>query len=212
VRNVLVWTAKEGCEGKRPLPQRKSREAIIASLLADGILTEHDIAELVAQAAVDEARAIMRKQRQPPSTRKRAKPPPPPAAPPARPAPLAALPPAPPTPTAKERYRIRHWKGYNQALIQRGSLTIWLDQTTIQSWKNDTPNGLPGRDQTYTDTAILTLLTLKAVFQLALRATEGLTASILYLAQIALPIPDSSRLSRRSKTLSVPLPVQPRGD
>jgi hypothetical protein len=72
------------------------------------------------------------------------------------------------------------------------------------------PNGLPGRDYTYADTAILTMLTLKAVFHLPLRATQGLTASILRLAQIALPVPDYSTLSRRSKTLRVPLPLERR--
>lgn len=36
-----------------------SREAVIASLLADAIMTEHDIAELLAQAAAHAARACM---------------------------------------------------------------------------------------------------------------------------------------------------------
>jgi hypothetical protein len=70
---VSVWAAKEERVGKRVLPERKPREAIIARLLADGIMTEDDIAELVAQAAVDQARAIMRKQRQPTSASKPAK-------------------------------------------------------------------------------------------------------------------------------------------
>ena len=96
---------KEGMVGKRVLPERKSRETIIASLMADGIMTEDDIAELVAQAAVDEARAIMRKQRQPTSATKPAKQSTPPPAPPA---PLTPPPPAPPPPAAKDRYRIRN--------------------------------------------------------------------------------------------------------
>jgi hypothetical protein len=205
---MCAWAVKEGSVGKRVLPPRKSCEAIIASLMADGIMTEDDIAELVAQAAVDEARASMRKQRQPTSATKPAKQSAPP--PPAPLAPHTPPPPAPSPPAAKDPYRIRNWKAYNQALIQRGSLTIWLDQTSIQSWKNDTPNRLPGRDLTYTDIAILTMLTLKAVFHLPLRATQGLTASIMRLAQIMLPIPNYTTLSCRSKTLSMPLPVERR--
>jgi hypothetical protein len=190
---------------KREVVQRKSREEIIASLLADGIMSEADIAELAAQAAADEARAIMRKQRQPPA------PPKPRTSPPQAPDP-PVVPPLtpPPEPPAKDRYRIRNWKAYNQALKQRGSLTIWLEQDTIAAWKNQERNGLPGRDHTYAETAILTILTLKAVFHLPLRATEGLTASILQLARIELPIPDYSTLSRRRKTLEVPLVVERR--
>ncbi|GIV79151.1 MAG: hypothetical protein KatS3mg050_3545 [Litorilinea sp.] len=179
--------------GQRVLPERKSREAIIASLLADGILTDDDIAELVAQAAVDQARAIMRKHRQPAATKRR-KPSTPPPAPPAPPAPLTPPPPpAPPPPAANNRYRIRNWKAYNQALIQRGSLTIWFDQDALAGWTNDLPNGLPGRDITYSDTAILTMLTLKAVFHLPLRATQGLTASILRLPSLCFPFQITAR-------------------
>lgn len=172
-------------------------------LLADGILTKADIAELAAQAAADEARAIMRKQRYPPAQANLRTPP--------QPAPAApAVPPLtlPPELPAKARYRIRNWKAYNQALVQRGSLTIWIEQDTIAAWKNQERNGLPGHDYTYAETAILTRLTLKAVFHLPLRAIEGLTASLLQLARINLPIPDYSTLSRRRKTLEVPLVVE----
>jgi hypothetical protein len=68
---MWLWIAKEGYVLKRPLPERKSREALLASLMADAILAEGDTAELLIPAAVDEARAIMREQRQltsPPNT------------------------------------------------------------------------------------------------------------------------------------------------
>jgi hypothetical protein len=88
----VVVGAKEESVDKRPLPERKSREAIIASLMAD------EFAELVTQAAVDKAWAIMRKQRQLTSTSIGTPPPPPP---------TPALPPPPPsTPVAKTRYHI----------------------------------------------------------------------------------------------------------
>jgi hypothetical protein len=54
--------------------------------------------------------------------------------------------------------------------------------------------------------AITTALTLRAVFRLALRQTEGLIGSILGLLGLDLPVPDHSTLSRRAETLEVPRP------
>ena len=59
--------------------------------------------------------------------------------------------------------------------------------------------------------AILTALTLRAVFRLALRQTEGLIGSIIGLLGLDLAVPDHSTLSRRAATLEVPRP-QPRRD
>jgi Transposase DDE domain len=49
-------------------------------------------------------------------------------------------------------------------------------------------------------------LTLRAVFRLALRQTEGLIGSILKLLGLDLAVPDHSTLSRRAETLEVPRP------
>src|ERR1700745_3932594 len=54
--------------------------------------------------------------------------------------------------------------------------------------------------------AILTALTLRAVFRLALRQTEGLIGSIISLLGLTLAVPDHSTLSRRAETLDVPRP------
>jgi hypothetical protein len=47
-------------------------------------------------------------------------------------------------------------------------------------------------------------LTLRAVFRLALRQTEGLIGSLLQLLGLDLAVPDHSTLSRRAETLEVP--------
>jgi hypothetical protein len=52
--------------------------------------------------------------------------------------------------------------------------------------------------------AISTALTLRAVFRLALRQTEGLIRSILDLLGLDLAVPDHSTMSRRAETLEVP--------
>ena len=53
--------------------------------------------------------------------------------------------------------------------------------------------------------AITTALTLRAVFHLAMRQTEGLIGSIIHLLGLDLPVPDHTTLSRRAKTLSLPI-------
>ncbi len=74
------------------MAERKSREAIIASLLADGIMTEDASAALAAQAAADAVRRLVRAQQRPPRTKRPratvtpSAPAPPPAAPPEAPA------------------------------------------------------------------------------------------------------------------------------
>ena len=44
----------------------------------------------------------------------------------------------------KQHYRILNWKEYNQALINRGSLSFWLDETVISEWYNPKNNGKQG--------------------------------------------------------------------
>jgi hypothetical protein len=58
----------------------------------------------------------------------------------------------------------------------------------------------------YSPLAILTALTLRAVFRLAYRQAEGLIGSIISLLGLTLRVPDHTTLSRRSATLTVPPP------
>lgn len=192
----------------RTRPPLKSRDEVIANLLADGTMTVDEIAELAALSAADEVRKLAQQQQRlalpkPPRPVKptRAIP-----TPPSVTTPLTVEPPEPPPEKSKDRYHVRNWKAYNRALVQRGSLTIWLDDAVLAAWKNQQKNGKRGRDQTYSDTTIITMLTLKAVFGLPLRATQGLTQSLFTLAHFSVPVPDYSTLSRRQATVAVPLP------
>lgn len=63
-----------------------------------------------------------------------------------------------------------------------------------------------GGQPRYSALAIATALTLRAVFRLALRQTEGLIGSILALLGLDLAVPDHSTLSRRAETLEVVSP------
>ena len=73
------------------------------------------------------------------------------------------------TPT-KPAYRIRNWKQYNDALVRRGSLSLWVDQATLRAWRHQGPPRRGAQFQ-YSDLAIECLLTLRAVYHLTLRAT-----------------------------------------
>lgn len=109
------------------------------------------------------------------------------------------------TKKTKRTYRLRNWKHYNAALVQRGSLTLWISDDILAVWLNQQKSDKPGRSVTYTDTAIFCMATLKEVYHLPLRATKGLTLSIMKLLGVDLPVPDFSTLSRRCTTLEVTL-------
>ena len=105
----------------------------------------------------------------------------------------------------KRQYRIRNWRDYNKALVTRGSLTLWIDTRSTDTWlERDTP-ARRGRRRTYADVAILCALTLREVYHLPLRATEGLVWSILGLLKVELPAPDYTTLCRRARGLEVKL-------
>jgi transposase len=109
----------------------------------------------------------------------------------------------------KTPYRIRNWSAYNAALIARGSLTLWVDEEAVQAWRYSGPTQR-GAQYVYAEAAITCVLTLRAVYHLALRATEGLARSVFALLEAALPVPSYSTLSRRAADLSVVLGALPR--
>ena len=104
-------------------------------------------------------------------------------------------------------YRVRNWATYNKALKQRGSLSLWFSQEAIEQWYY---KGLPkrGGQFTYSDLAIETALTIKAVYHLGLRQTEGMIQSLVELLGLELDIPDYTTICRRQGELKITLPVQ----
>lgn len=105
----------------------------------------------------------------------------------------------------KQQYRIRNWPDYNKALVSRGSLTLWIDSRSTDTWLDrDTP-ARRGRRRTYADEAILCALLLREVYHLPLRATEGLVRSVLRLMKVELPAAHYSTLSRRARRLAINL-------
>ena len=110
----------------------------------------------------------------------------------------------------KQKHKVMNSAAYDASLRQRGSLTVWFTDEAVEGWRAE-PRTTPGGQPWYSPLAILTALTLRAVFRLALRQTEGLIGSIIGLLGLALTVPDHTTLSRRAKTLAVPR-LQPRRD
>ncbi len=107
------------------------------------------------------------------------------------------------SPKYKTKYRVKNWAAYDIALRERGDITVWFDEEAIGAW-NAPPSGRPGGQRRYSDLAIMTALTLRTVFHLALRQTEGFVASVIGLMGLALKTPDHTTLSRRHRSVEVP--------
>jgi IS5 family transposase len=112
----------------------------------------------------------------------------------------------------KQRYRLRNWGDYNRALVERGSLTLWVGEDALAAWREHRRTGRRGCPPTYAEAAILTMATLGEVYGLALRATEGLLSSLIRLLGAGLPVPDYTTLCRRRRSLAVALPRRPKSD
>jgi len=103
----------------------------------------------------------------------------------------------------KIKYHVRNWNKYDKALVQRGSLTVWIENGVIETWLDMNSTARRGRRRTYSDLAIECMLTLREVYHLPNRAAEGLTRSILQLLGLDLPAADHTTLSRRGRKLKL---------
>ena len=101
---------------------------------------------------------------------------------------------------AKSPYRVRNWPEYEAGLRRRGDLTIWLSEDAIKTWRAPS-SGEPGGQRVYANIAIETALTIRMVFHLPLRQTEGFLRSLADKLHVDLPVPDHTTLSRRTRRL-----------
>ncbi len=106
---------------------------------------------------------------------------------------------------AKQKHKVMNWREYDAGLRQRGCLTVWFTAEAVEAWAAE-PRTTRGGQPWYSALAILTALTLRAVFRLAYRQTEGLIGSVIGLLGLTLRVPDHTTLSRRAATLEVPRP------
>jgi hypothetical protein len=112
----------------------------------------------------------------------------------------------PPAPSAKPRYRVTNWRDYNRALVARGSITLWFHEEVLAGWRATGGKGRP-----YSDAAILAALSLRAVFRLTLRQTEGFLASLKQSLGLTIEVPHYSTFCRRAAALELPKLARPAG-
>ncbi len=118
-----------------------------------------------------------------------------------------------------QQHKVTNWPAYDTSLRQRGSLTVWFTDDAIAGWAAEPRTTRGGQPLSasltslrgiaarwYSPLAILTVLTLRAVFRLAYRQAEGLLGSVIGLLGLSLRVPDHTTLSRRAATLDVPRP------
>jgi hypothetical protein len=110
----------------------------------------------------------------------------------------------------KRLYRVRNWSDYENALVQRGSITFWMSEEFERVWLY-TGKKQRGSQFDYSDKAIEIMLSLKEIFHLPNRSVEGFVLSLFQMMRIDLPVPDHTTLSKRSQSLKVKLPKQSAG-
>lgn len=101
----------------------------------------------------------------------------------------------------KKVYRVRNWSEYNKGLVSRGSLFIWFKKEHLQSAQGH-------GNRVYSDLLICCALTLRQLYHLPYRATEGFLRSLIRLNQLDIPTPNYSTLCRRAQTLKIDLGVK----
>ena len=107
-------------------------------------------------------------------------------------------------PKYKTKYRVTNWPEYEESLVQRGDITIWMSPEAIAAWVPE-KGGTRGGQRRYSDLAIETVLTLRLLFHQPLRQAEGFLNSLFRLMGVDLRVPDHTTLSRRGQCLDVKL-------
>jgi hypothetical protein len=107
-------------------------------------------------------------------------------------------------------YKLRNWRTYNKALVNRGDISLWFEEKELLSWYSTAEADGRGRKPTYSDNCIALILTLKEVFHLTYRAVQGFVRGLLKRNGIEFSVPDYSTLSRRAGVLKVSLRNTPK--
>jgi len=103
----------------------------------------------------------------------------------------------------KKSYRVANWREYNESLVRRGDVTFWFSADVIERWEHDNAEVRRGRPFVYSDLAIETLLTLRELFRLPYRQTEGLGRALAKLLGVDIAIPHHTSLVKRAAKLNV---------
>lgn len=109
---------------------------------------------------------------------------------------------------SKLRYKVTNWREYNESLVRRGDVTLWFEESVIDSWEHDNATPKVGRPFIYSAVAVETLLTLRELFRLPYRQTEGFGRALVKLMEVDVTIPDFTSLAKRAANLGISLDVR----
>lgn len=105
----------------------------------------------------------------------------------------------------KQKYVPKSWREYNQSLVNRGNISLWISKETEKKWySKKSPGILGGRKELFSDDTILCLMFLKSLFRMPYRMVEGFASSLITLLGLDLQIPHFTRICKRSKKLKLP--------
>ncbi|MCD8500101.1 MAG: IS5 family transposase [Gammaproteobacteria bacterium] len=107
----------------------------------------------------------------------------------------------------KQKYKISNWHNYNEFLLHRGNIEIWLSKEAIDAWyeSNRIYDGT-GAPKKFSDLAITVCHEIRLVFKLPLRQCQGFINSIFFAKNIELLCPYYSCLSKRLAQLNLSAP------
>lgn len=99
--------------------------------------------------------------------------------------------------------RKRNWSKYNKSLVQRGSITFWIDENFLKT--KEFQESTKGRPK-FKSSIIHIGWILKTVYHLTFRSLEGYFKSLLFLLGIEMPSPSYSLFCKRGKEVAELLP------
>lgn len=107
----------------------------------------------------------------------------------------------------KQKYKLKNWSRYSNALKDRGRIDLWIDQEAIHNWyEEDRENIGFGAPRQYTDFSITICHEIRQVYRLRLRQSEGFINSIFKMMGLNIKCPDYSVLCKRLSKLNIPCP------
>jgi hypothetical protein len=111
----------------------------------------------------------------------------------------------------KKKYKVRNWHEYNEMLVNRGRIDVWVEKGILEQWfAKDPKKRKRGAKKRYSDKSIEITLQFGQVFHQKLRQTEGLVQAVFKLMKLDLSVPDHSTLSRRGESIKIELPKEKR--
>jgi len=104
----------------------------------------------------------------------------------------------------KNSYKVRNWKEYNKSLCNRGSLSLWIEESVLKEWESIKDKKKVVGEVIYSASIITCCLLMKINYKLRLRQSTGFLDSLFQLlGKGYLPVPDYSTLCRRQGCLPV---------